>query len=262
MNWGREGILDNSVKKSLQQPSPIFHTYPCLRKPIHSSTAPGHHLLPLILWVGHNPPTNTPSAPRTTGKANSVWQIPCFSIRPYFCMAIAASDPSPPPPTRCWLHKKPLKKKQNYKHHASTGWKDSVMQVLNGNGSAPSPLLSFFPWAPFSCQPQEFVFAGSMSPHYPCLLNSERAAYGAGTASFPMIPHVLMSLIKSGNNCYIVFILMCGNYCPKFVFCISATANWSAYEGLGKQALITPSCPSAEPPSPEQLLNAHILQGD
>lgn len=54
--------------------------------------------------------------------------------------------------------------------------------------------------------------------------------------------------------------LMCCNYCPKFVFCISATANRSVYEGLGKQALISSSCPSTEPPSSEQLLNAHILK--
>lgn len=77
------------------------------------------------------------------------------------------------------------------------------MQVLDRDGSASFPLLSFLPWAPQSRQPQEFVFAGSTFPHYPCLLNPERAACGAGTASFPMIPHVLRSLIKSGNNCYI-----------------------------------------------------------
>lgn len=92
-------------------------------------------------------------------------------------------------------------KKYNGKHCAGTGWSNTIMQVLNMDGSAPYPLLSFFPWAPLSCQPQRFGFAGSMFPQCSCLLNSERPAYGVCTASFPMIPHMLESITKSGNNC-------------------------------------------------------------
>lgn len=178
-----------------------FTYHPCLRKPIHPSTAPGHHLPSLIPWAGQTlqVPPEPQRKPTQFDKSHAsalghifAWPLIQLQIPLHFLQPDADCTGS-------------HFKKYNGKHHAGTGWNNSVMQVLNMDGSASYPHLSFFPWTPLSFQPQRFVFAGSMFPQYPCLLNSERPACGVGI--LPYDPshvrefHMLESLIKSGNNC-------------------------------------------------------------
>lgn len=83
-------------------------------------------------------------------------------------MAAAASDPSPPPDNQILITREATFKKYNDKPHAGTQ-KDSVTQVPNRDVSAWSPLLSCFPQASLSCQPQQFAFAWPIFPYCPCL---------------------------------------------------------------------------------------------